>query len=469
MASSKKQTQKNGEQKKMWGGRFSSEAHPLMEKLSASVHFDQRLASYDIQGSIGHAKMLEKSGILSKSETQKIIQGLQGILSQVQKGKFYWDEKLEDVHTNIEVALREKIGQTASRLHTARSRNDQVVSDMRLYLKDEIHKISHLLHLFMKSIWALAHKNQSLIIPGYTHLQRAQPVLVAHHLMAYLEMLERDVTRLEDASDRLDSLPAGSCALAGTSMPIDREFLMNELGFKRICENSMDAVSDRDFVIEVASDLAILGVHLSRISEELILWSSFEFNFVELPDAFTTGSSAMPQKKNPDVFELIRGKSGRLIGNLTSLLVLLKGLPLTYNRDLQEDKEPLFDSIDTVKQSLEILTALFPDIQFRLESLKEKEDFTSSMDLAEYLVQKDIPFRQAHEIVGQVVLHCLEQKKTLRELSLKDVRKFSPSFEEDFKKILGWEASVKAKKSLGSTNPAFVRMSLEKWGEKLKI
>lgn len=457
------------ERKKMWGGRFSSKSHPLMEKFSASVDFDQRLAPYDIQGSVAHAKMLEHAQILSKAEAQKIIQALSEILKLIQNKKFHWDEKLEDVHTNIESALRSQIGPTADRLHSARSRNDQVVLDLRLYLKDEVQNITGSLRKLMQAILSLAKKNANLIIPGYTHMQRAQPVLAAHHLSAYLEMFERDGQRLEEARTRMDALPAGSCALAGTSIEIDREFLARELRFSRICENSMDAVSDRDFVIEIASDLALLGVHLSRLCEEFILWSSFEFGFVDLPDAFTTGSSAMPQKKNPDAFELIRGKSGRLIGNLTSLLVLLKGLPLTYNRDLQEDKEAIFDSVDTAKQTLEILIELFPGIQFRTEGLQEKEDFTSSLDLAEYLVGKGVPFRQAHEIVGQTVLYCLNNRKTLRELSLKEVKKFSASFESDFKNVLGWEASVKAKKSLGSTNPLSVRMALEKWEEKINL
>ncbi|MBI1871114.1 MAG: argininosuccinate lyase [Chlamydiae bacterium] len=451
----------------MWGGRFQSGTHPLMEKLSASVHFDCRLASYDITGSIAHAKMLERSKVITRKECDLIFQGLKEILNLIERNQFRWDEKLEDVHTHIECALRKKIGDVADKLHTARSRNDQVVLDLKLYLRDEMDKFKKLICSLQSAFLSLAKSQGELVIPGYTHLQRAQPVLLAHHLLAYVEMLERDQTRLEDANLRMDVLPLGSCALAGTSFETDRAFLARELDFSKISENSMDAVSDRDFVIEVASVLAILGVHLSRFSEEMILWSSFEFGFVELPDAFTTGSSAMPQKKNPDAFELARGKTGRLIGNLSSLLVLLKGLPLTYNRDLQEDKEAIFDSIDQLQLILEIFIELVPQIRFCPEALAEKEDFTSSLDLAEYLVKKGIPFRQAHKIVGEMVRYCLDQKKGFQDLSLEEIRKFSKAFDQNFKNLLGWQASVHAKKSLGSTNPIEVKKQLEKWNRTL--
>ncbi|MBI1883500.1 MAG: argininosuccinate lyase [Chlamydiae bacterium] len=453
---------------KMWGGRFKTKAHPLMESFGASIQFDRRLASYDIQGSIAHAQMLAHCGILSKSDSEKMVKGLKEILASIGKGEFVWSGRLEDVHTHIESALREKIGDIADRLHTARSRNDQVVLDLRMYLKDEISKIVSLIQQFQKAFLTLASNNDDLIIPGFTHLQRAQPVLLAHHLLAYVEMLQRDGERLQDALRRLDALPLGACALAGTSFKIDRSFVAKKLGFSRILENSMDAVSDRDFVIEVASALAILGVHLSRLSEEMILWSSFDFGWIELPDAFTTGSSAMPQKKNPDVFELIRGKSGRLIGNLSRLLVMLKGLPLAYNRDLQEDKEAIFDSIDTVKASLSILIYLLPLIQFRPEALKEEEDFSSALDMAEYLVKKGVPFRQAHAVVGEAVSYCLDQNKTLKDLILIEVQKFSKYFESDFKNCLGWNASVNSKVSQGSTNPKLVKKEIEKWERRIQ-
>lgn len=455
--------------RKMWGGRFKGSTHPLMEKFGASVHFDRRLALYDIQGSIAHARMLEHCKIISKKEAQKIIGGLKQILRRVQLNQFTWDEKLEDVHTNIESVLRKMIGETADCLHTARSRNDQVVLDLKMYLRDEIRLISEMIRGLQRSLLKLAKKYSKIIIPGYTHLQRAQPVLLAHHLSAYLEMLERDWERLQEAGIRMNALPLGSCALAGTSFEIDRTFVAKELEFDRVSENSMDAVSDRDFVIETASDLAILGVHLSRLSEDLILWSTFEFGFIELPDAFSTGSSAMPQKKNPDSLELTRGKSSRLIGNLTSLLTLVKGLPLTYNRDLQEDKERIFDSLDTVKSVLEVMIELLPEIKFFEEFLQGEEDFSSSLDLAEFLVKKGVPFRQAHQIVGQVVRYCIEKGKYFRDLSLEEVKSFSDRFDDDFRNILGWGASVQAKRSFGSTSPKEVRRSMNKWEKKLRV
>jgi argininosuccinate lyase len=313
----------------------------------------------------------------------------------------------------------------------------------------------------------LAQRYPKAIIPGYTHLQRAQPVLLAHHLLAYVEMLERDYERLQEAGSRMDSLPLGSCALAGTSFKTDRRFLAKELKFSRVSENSMDAVSDRDFVIETSSTLAILGVHLSRFSEDLILWSTLEFGFIELPDAFSTGSSAMPHKKNPDSLELARGKSGRLIGNLTALLVLMKGLPLTYNRDLQEDKERIFDSVDTAKSVLEVVSELLPGIRFSERFLQGEEDFTSSLDLAEYLVRRGVPFRQAHEIVGRIVRYCIEKGKYFRDLSLEEVKSFSNRFDENFRNFLGWNASVRAKQSFGSTSPIEVKKAIQRWEKKL--
>lgn len=454
---------------KMWGGRFSSLMHPLMESFGSSVDFDWRLASYDIRGSIAHAKMLALCGIISRKDAEKITIGLKKIDDEIKKGKFPWDEKLEDVHTNIESALRNKIGELADQLHTARSRNDQVVLDLRMCLREEVSDICEMIRESQKSIMCLIKKNSERVIPGYTHLQRAQPVLLAHHLMAYMEMLERDYERFQQAAERINSLPLGSCAMAGTTFQIDRNAVARELGFKSISQNSMDGVSDRDFVIETASAIAILGTHLSRLSEEMILWSGFEFGFIELPDSFSTGSSAMPQKKNPDVFELIRGKSGRLTGNLVTLLTVMKGLPLTYNRDLQEDKEPIFDSVDTIKSILAVLICLLPELKIKEDRLKEEEDYTSSMDLAEYLVRKGTPFRQAHRIVGQMVRYCIEKNKSFKDFSLDEAQQFSKNFEKDFKDLLGWKASIQAKKSLGSTNPELVKKQIKRWENQLKI
>jgi argininosuccinate lyase len=458
---------KNKKERKMWGGRFKGSTHPLMEKFGASVHFDQRLAVYDIKGSIVHAKMLERCKIISSKEAQKIVGGLKQILRRVQFSQFTWDEKLEDVHTNIESVLRKMIGETADRLHTARSRNDQVVLDLKMYLREEIQWICGMIRDLQRALLKLSKKYSKTIIPGYTHLQRAQPVLLAHHLAAYLEMFERDWERLHQARIRMNVLPLGSCALAGTTFAIDRAFVARELQFDRVSDNSMDAVSDRDFVIEAASHLSILGVHLSRLSEDMILWSTFEFGFMELPDAFSTGSSAMPQKKNPDSLELTRGKSGRLIGNLTSLLILVKGLPLTYNRDLQEDKERIFDSVDTIKSTLDVMIELLPEVRFFEEFLQGEEDFSSSLDLAEFLVKKGVPFRQAHEIVGQIVRYCIEKGKYFRDLSLEEVKSFSNRFDESFRNILGLHASIQAKRSSGSTRPSEVRKAILKWEKKL--
>jgi argininosuccinate lyase len=463
---SKKKRNIKSEQK-MWGGRFKEAAHPLMEKLGMSVQFDQKLAVYDIQGSIAHARMLAVCGIISKNHASQLEQGLKKIRERILDDEFKWDEKLEDVHTNIESALRKEIGEAADALHTARSRNDQVALDLRLYLRDELTQIQDLIRRFQKSLLSLAEANQDVIIPGFTHLQRAQPVLLAHHLLAYVEMLSRDQERLLSALERVNVLPLGSCAMAGTTFKTDRKFLARELRFPKISENSMDAVSDRDFAIETLSVLALLGVHISRLSEELILWSSFEFNWIELPDSFTTGSSAMPQKKNPDACELARGKSGRLIGNLMQLMVLVKGLPLTYNRDLQEDKESVFDSIETVKLVLQVMAEMIPGIHVKQENLQEVEDFSSSMDLAEYLVRKGVPFRQSHSIVGKIVLYCLDHHKTLQNLTLSEAKSFSENFESDFKNILGREASVKSKRSLGSTSPVEVLKSLKAWKKRL--
>lgn len=455
-------------ERKMWGGRFEGKTHPLMVRFSSSVHFDRRLAPYDIRVSKAHARMLGRCAIIPAADASSLERALDEILAEVQAGSFHWDPALEDVHTNIESALRLKIGEAADCLHTARSRNDQVATDLRLFLMDELRVLDERAAAFQASLLGLAKRYPDLIVPGYTHLQRAQPVLFAHHVLAYLEMLERDGERLRAARARMDELPLGACALAGTTFKTDRKFVAKELGFSRVSANSMDAVSDRDYVLEAAAALSILGMHLSRFCEELVLWSSFEFGWIELPDAFTTGSSAMPQKKNPDACELVRAKSGRLAGRWVSLLIMLKGLPLTYNRDLQEDKEAIFDMVDTAGDALEIMTQIAGGIEVRREALAEKEDFMSSMDLAEYLVRRGVPFRQAHDTIGRVVSFCLEQSRSLKDLTVEELKRFSPAFDEDFKRYVGWQASIAAKQSAGGTGHAEVAKALKRWEEKLK-
>ncbi|MGW8161282.1 MAG: argininosuccinate lyase, partial [Desulfobulbales bacterium] len=388
---------------KPWGGRFSEDISPAAETFSSSIHFDKRLYRYDIAGSMAHAKMLAKVGLLASDELDQILGGLAEIESEIAGDTFVFRPECEDIHMNIEKALVEKIGQAGEKLHTARSRNDQVALDMRLYLRDQSHHLMALLTSLQKGFVVLARQYFGVIMPGYTHLQRAQPVLLSHHLLAYYEMFSRDKARLNDCLKRIDVMPLGSGALAGTSLPIDRNFVARELGFPAISANSMDAVGDRDFMVEFLAACSLIQIHLSRFSEELVLWAGQEFNFVEIADRFCTGSSIMPQKKNPDIPELVRGKSGRVFGNLLALLTVLKGLPLTYNRDLQEDKEPVFDSVDTVSQSLAVMIELLTGLSFNREILEQatEKGFMTATDLAEYLVQKKIPFRQAHAIVGR--------------------------------------------------------------------
>ena len=365
-------------EKKQWGGRFEKKADPLFEKFTSSISYDRKLAIYDIQGSIAHAKMLAKCGVIDNKSSQRIVAGLKAVKKDIENEKVQWDEALEDIHTHVEVALRKKIGSVADKLHTARSRNDQVALDLRLYLKDECDKVISLLTHLQATLWKQARAHEDLIIPAYTHLRRAQPVLFAHYLLAYVEMFERDKERLKDHYKRLDVLPLGSCALAGTSISIDRHYLAKLLGFKAISENSMDAVSDRDFAVEFLSAVAIMGVHLSRISEDLLLWSSDEFDYIVLPQSFCSGSSAMPHKMNPDVLELLRGKGARLIANLLQILCMLKSLPLTYNRDLQDDKESVFDSVESITGMLQVFTALMAKIKVKKDKLKQAthEDYS---------------------------------------------------------------------------------------------
>lgn len=440
--------------KKPWGGRFKDKTAKILEEFSESVSFDRRLWKEDIEGSIAHAKMLHKQGIIDDKELNQLIEGLLEISKEIEEGRFVFRTELEDVHMNIERALIEKIGNTGAKLHTARSRNDQVATDLRLYLRKEVSEIVELIHALQKTLISLAEKNIDTLMPGYTHMQKAQPVLLGHHLLAYAWMLKRDLERFKESLKRINQCPLGACAIAGSSLPIDREFTTRELGFEGVIPNSMDAVSDRDFVLDVLYAGSVAMMHLSRLCEELIIWSTDEFKFIELPDRFTTGSSMMPQKKNPDPAELIRGKTGRVYGNLISLLTTMKALPLAYNRDMQEDKEPVFDTIDTVNLSLRIINEMLPEIKFHREKLESsaEDGFTTATDLAEYLVRKGIPFRLAHEITGKIVLHCIEHGKKLSEMKIKEFKEFSDKIEEDVYNILTASGSIEAKKSYGSTS-----------------
>lgn len=439
--------------KKLWSGRFREKTAKVVESFTESISFDRRLWRYDIEGSIAHAKMLGKKGIIAKEEAEAIVMALREIASEIESGRFIFREDLEDIHMNIEYALTEKIGDVGKKLHTARSRNDQIALDIRLYMRAEIMHILSLIRSLQLSLLDKAEKNLEIIMPGYTHMQRAQPVLLSHHLLAYIHMLERDSERLGDCLKRLNILPLGACAMAGTSLPIDRKYVAELLGFDGVSENSIDTVSDRDFVIEFLSSASILVMHLSRFSEELVLWSTEEFGFITISDAFTTGSSIMPQKKNPDVAELIRGKTGRVYGDLISLLTTMKSLPLSYNRDMQEDKEPLFDAIDTVKAVLSVLRDMIPAISFNKDKMHKAATggFTTATDIAEYLVKKGVPFREAHEITGKIVVYCLKKGKDLMDLNIDEFREFSQLVDKDIYSVLTPEGSIRNKLSYGST------------------
>lgn len=441
------------EKKKLWGGRFSRPTEKGIEEFTESISFDKRLYKYDIEGSIAHAKMLSKIGILKKGELAAILRGLEEIGKAIEHEEFLFSVELEDIHMNIEKRLIEKIGPVGEKLHTARSRNDQIALDLRLYLREIIREMNGSIFKFQKAIVDKARTHIDIIIPGYTHLQPAQPVLFSHYLLAYREMLERDRERLLDSLKRVNTMPLGSGAIAGTSFPVDREYVSELLGFSRVTQNSMDAVSDRDFVIEFLSDCAIIGMHLSRLSEDLILWSSREFGFIELPDEFCTGSSMMPQKKNPDVPELIRGKSGRLYGNLFSVLTTMKGLPLTYNRDMQEDKEALFDSIDTLISILGIYPAVISGMVVRKDVTAEAaaRGYMWATDVADYLVKKGIPFRTAHEITGKMVAYCIENNKKIETLRISELKTFSNKFEKDLYRILTPQRGVNLRNMVGGT------------------
>ena len=451
---------------KAWSGRFAAAADPRMEAFTSSLAVDRRLAAYDVRGSRAHCRMLVKQKIIARAEGEKILKGLQAVERELTRGDFPFLASDEDIHMAVERRLTEKIGAVGGKLHTARSRNDQVLLDVRLFLRDEIGALGKLVARLQKRVARLAKRHRTVVLPGYTHLQRAQPVLLAHHLLAYHAMFGRDAERLAECSARVNVLPLGAGALAGTTLPIDRAYVARQLGFARVSENSLDTVADRDFVAEFLSVAAILGMHLSRLAEELVLWSSSEFGFVELPDAFATGSSMMPQKKNPDVPEIIRGKTGRLYGNLFALLTVLKGLPLTYNRDLQEDKEPLFDSVDTLRGVLSVLEPMLGALRFRPERLAAaaRGGFMLATDVADYLVEKQVPFRRAHAIVGAVVQWCVAEGRELHQLTLEEWRRFSPAFEADLLPRLTPEAAVARRTSYGGTSPENVERQLRAAG-----
>lgn len=448
---------------KLWGGRFTKTTDQLVEAFNASIQFDQRLYREDIRGSMAHARMLGKVGILTAEEVEAIVTGLAAIRAEIDAGTFEFSVALEDIHMNIEKRLTDRIGQAGAKLHTARSRNDQVALDMHLYMRRETGEIAALLQELLEALTDVAEKNMDVILPGYTHLQRAQPVTFAHHLLTYCQMLTRDFRRLENVWVGADIMPLGAGALAGTTFPIDRKQVAAELNFGAIYDNSMDAVSDRDYLLEFLSFASILMMHLSRLSEEVILWSSAEFGFIELDDAYSTGSSMMPQKKNPDVAELVRGKTGRVYGHLMGLLTTAKGLPLAYNKDLQEDKEGVFDAIDTVKVALAVYRGMLTTMRVRRDKMlaAASGDFANATDLADYLVKKGLPFRQAHEVVGKAVRHAIDTKRLLADIPLNEYRVLSPLFEEDLLKAITIDECVNARRSLGGAAPQEAQRQIE--------
>jgi argininosuccinate lyase len=449
---------------KLWSGRFDEPVADLVKRFTASVSFDQRLAEFDIDGSLAHARMLGAVGILSQSDVAAIERGLTQVREEIRAGIFDWSLDLEDVHLNIERRLTDIVGEAGKRLHTARSRNDQVATDVRLYLRAAIDRVLTLIKGLQRALLDLADQHTETVMPGFTHLQVAQPVSFAHHLLAYFEMLSRDAQRLVDCRKRVNKLPLGAAALAGTSFPIDRQMVAKELGFEGVCENSIDAVADRDFAIEFCACAALLMMHLSRFCEELILWMSPRYGFIDLADRFCTGSSIMPQKKNPDVPELIRGKTGRVNGHLVALLTLMKAQPLAYNKDNQEDKEPLFDSVDTVTMSLSVFTEMVGGLEVNREAMREgaRQGYATATDLADYLVKKGMPFREAHEAVAQAVRHAEVRAKDLSELQLADLRQFSPLIEQDVFDALTLEGSLAARSHIGGTAPGRVKAAIAK-------
>ena len=439
----------------LWGGRFNEPTDEFVKIFGASVSFDQALALYDIEGSIAHATMLSEVDVLTTSDLKEILDGLKQIKSEISSGKFNWSTDLEDVHMNIESRLTEICGEPGKKLHTGRSRNDQVATDIRLYLRDHVLLIGQELDKLLNALLDLAEQEVNTIMPGFTHLQAAQPITFGHHLLAYFEMFKRDRERLQESFKRINTMPLGSAALAGTSYPINRERTAELLGFERISQNSLDAVSDRDFAIEFASNASLIMMHLSRFSEELILWSSAQFDFISLPDSFCTGSSIMPQKKNPDVPELVRGKTGRVTGNLISLLTLMKGQPLAYNKDNQEDKEPLFDSVETIYSCLRIFADMVPNIHANRENMLHSaiKGYTTATDLADYLVKKGLPFRDAHDVVGKAVAYGINSDKDLSEFSLEELQEFNSDIDSDVFDAISLEGSINSRNHLGGTSP----------------
>lgn len=449
--------------KKPWGGRFAGPTERKVEEYTASLPFDWCLYPYDIQGSIAYARALVKAGVLTDVEEQRITRGLEEIRKELDEGELDLDPAHEDIHMYIEHRLIEKVGELGGKLHTGRSRNEQIALDLRLYLRAEIGRIVHEIRVLQEAILDRAERHLDAVMPGYTHLQRAQPVLWSHHLMAYVEMLTRDSVRFQDCLTRITVMPLGSGALAGTAYPIDRDALAQDLGFPEVSRNSIDAVSDRDFALEFLAGASIIMMHLSRLSEEIILWATTEFGFVDLPEAYATGSSLMPQKKNPDVAELARGKTGRVFGDLVALLTAMKGLPLSYNRDLQEDKEPVFDALDTLRGTLQVLAPMVQGLRVDAERMRRatEEGFLNATDAADYLVSKGLPFRQAHEVIGTLVRYCLEQKKRLDQLSVDELRRYSPLFEKDFSDFIALDASLNRRGVIGGTAPDQVRKAIQ--------
>ncbi len=454
---------------KLWAGRFTKDTAAAVHAFNRSIDFDFRLYKQDIRGSIAHAQMLEHVGILTRAELEDITSGLDSIQAEIESGALPFDPAAEDIHMFIESELTRRIGEAGKKLHTGRSRNDQVALDIRLYLRDDVLLIKEQIVSFVHCLMDLATAHTETVLPGYTHLQRAQPVTLAHHLMAYVQMSLRDLARLNDALERMNESPLGAAALAGSGFPLDRAFVAEKLGFARIADNSMDAVSDRDFAIEIVAALALFMVHLSRLSEELIIWNSREFAFIELDDAYATGSSIMPQKKNPDVAELARGKSARMIGQLTTLLTLMKGLPLAYNKDMQEDKEAIFSALDTVKLTLPPFTGMLRTLTFNLNKMKEAAagGFTNATEVADYLVGKNLPFREAHHVSGRLVQHCLSVGCALNDLSLDTYKQFSPFFEEDIFTAIDLNVAVAKRKLPGGPAPETERAAIERAREKI--
>ena len=436
---------------KLWGGRFSKATDTLVDDFNSSIRFDARMYAQDIEGSMAHAEMLGKQGIIPKDDAALIVKTLAEIKTDIEDGKVEFMIDAEDIHMNIETILISRIGDVGKRLHTGRSRNDQVALDIRMYLRSEIDTLSSYLEELKETILNIAEENLDTIMPGYTHLQKAQPITLSHHIMAYYEMLRRDTQRLLDCRKRLNIMPLGSGALAGTTYPLDREFVAEKLGFDGVTQNSLDGVSDRDFVCELAFDLSMIMTHLSRFSEEIILWSSHEFSFIELDDAYSTGSSIMPQKKNPDVAELVRGKSGRVFGSLMGLLTMIKGLPLAYNKDMQEDKEQIFDAIDTVKMCLPVFSKMLATMRVRKDKMLNgaKGGFTNATDVADYLVKHGLPFRDAHSVVGKMVAYCIENDTVIDALSMEEFKGFSPLIEEDIYTEISLETCVNQRKLVG--------------------